>query len=417
MVNDFAKSEVGAQAQAVLLERFASKDNWLSEWWLNHVYLAYRDSIALTFNWYGVDRPGVLPATQCERAAKLIRAIMRFKATFDSKSLETVCVGPVPLSMGDQYRYLWNSSRRPGEHMDELVAAPVDSPRNYVIVLRKHQFYVLPLVNASGEVLSGAEIENQLEYIVKDADALSDADKSVPVGVLTADNRTRWFHTRNALESLSPANKRSLALIENAMFAVSLDDDPTPETTAEIARAIWHGDGKSRWFDKSFNLVITQNSHAGVSAEHSFADAPIVASVLDYSFALEPTEELDHSVARAMLNPPERLKFTSNDEINAAIGAATQVVQGYIQAVDLAAIHFQQYGKGIIKEARMSPDGFVQAALQYAYYKVTNKFTLTYESSMTRLFKAGRTETVRSCTNEMKAFVEAMASTRATRDM
>lgn len=35
-------------------------------------------------------------------------------------------------------------------------------------------------------------------------------------------------------------------------------------------------------------------------------------------------------------------------------------------------------------------------------------FCLTYESSMTRMFRDGRTETVRSCTSEAVAFVRAM---------
>lgn len=38
------------------------------------------------------------------------------------------------------------------------------------------------------------------------------------------------------------------------------------------------------------------------------------------------------------------------------------------------------------------------------------KFCLTYEASMTRLFREGRTETVRSCTNETCAFVKAMVN-------
>ena len=35
-------------------------------------------------------------------------------------------------------------------------------------------------------------------------------------------------------------------------------------------------------------------------------------------------------------------------------------------------------------------------------------FCLTYEASMTRLFREGRTETVRSCSSEGCAFVKAL---------
>lgn len=41
------------------------------------------------------------------------------------------------------------------------------------------------------------------------------------------------------------------------------------------------------------------------------------------------------------------------------------------------------------------------------------KFCLTYEASMTRLFREGRTETVRSCTVQTCAFVRAMMDEKA----
>ena len=54
----------------------------------------------------------------------------------------------------------------------------------------------------------------------------------------------------------------------------------------------------------------------------------------------------------------------------------------------------------------MSPDAYIQMALQLAYYKDSGgKFALTYEASMTRLYLQGRTETVRSFTQEIKDFV------------
>jgi hypothetical protein len=46
------------------------------------------------------------------------------------------------------------------------------------------------------------------------------------------------------------------------------------------------------------------------------------------------------------------------------------------------------------------------------------RFSLTYEASMTRLFREGRTETVRPCTAESVAWVHAMAgNTASVRDL
>ncbi|KNC72427.1 hypothetical protein SARC_15014 [Sphaeroforma arctica JP610] len=61
-----------------------------------------------------------------------------------------------------------------------------------------------------------------------------------------------------------------------------------------------------------------------------------------------------------------------------------------------------------IKKIKVSPDGFVQQALQLAFHRTHGFIPQTYESSMTRLYQAGRTETVRSATPESSAFVMAM---------
>uniref|UniRef100_A0A1I8GZ46 G_PROTEIN_RECEP_F1_2 domain-containing protein n=1 Tax=Macrostomum lignano TaxID=282301 RepID=A0A1I8GZ46_9PLAT len=54
-------------------------------------------------------------------------------------------------------------------------------------------------------------------------------------------------------------------------------------------------------------------------------------------------------------------------------------------------------------------------ALQLAYFRDSGgQFCLTYEASMTRLFREGRTETVRSCTNESCKFVRAFEAGIAT---
>lgn len=66
------------------------------------------------------------------------------------------------------------------------------------------------------------------------------------------------------------------------------------------------------------------------------------------------------------------------------------------------------YGKGLMKANSISPDAYIQMALQLAYYRDAGRFNLTYEASMTRLFREGRTETVRPCTIESSKWVKAM---------
>jgi len=89
--------------------------------------------------------------------------------------------------------------------------------------------------------------------------------------------------------------------------------------------------------------------------------------------------------------------------------------QKLINDIDLHLHHFEVYGKGFVKKAKISPDAWVQMALQVAYMKESGTFALTYESSMTRLFKHGRTETIRPVTIESRKFVEAFFNPEVTK--
>jgi carnitine O-acetyltransferase len=62
--------------------------------------------------------------------------------------------------------------------------------------------------------------------------------------------------------------------------------------------------------------------------------------------------------------------------------------------------------------AKVSPDSFIQQALQLAWYKDQEYASATYESASTRGFLHGRTETIRSVTTDSRAFVKAMLDTK-----
>ena len=94
----------------------------------------------------------------------------------------------------------------------------------------------------------------------------------------------------------------------------------------------------------------------------------------------------------------------------------------------MALLPWNEYGKGFIKKTRVSPDAYIQMVLQLTFRRVRRvthfwikilfqnqgRFCLTYEASMTRLYREGRTETVRSCSNDSVAFVNAMLDANAT---
>lgn len=116
------------------------------------------------------------------------------------------------------------------------------------------------------------------------------------------------------------------------------------------------------------------------------------------------------------LTPPHpiRLQWEIKHECQAAIDTALKLANTLIADLDLRIYVHHKYGKGFMKRCRVSPDAYLQMALQLAYYRDAGKFSLTYEASMTRLFREGRTETVRPCTIESSNWVKAMEDKKST---
>ena len=61
-----------------------------------------------------------------------------------------------------------------------------------------------------------------------------------------------------------------------------------------------------------------------------------------------------------------------------------------------------------MKKHKLSPDAWVQLVKQLAFQKMYGRPGVTYESAQTRKFKKGRTEVIRSASNEASTWVRAM---------
>jgi carnitine O-palmitoyltransferase 1 len=54
--------------------------------------------------------------------------------------------------------------------------------------------------------------------------------------------------------------------------------------------------------------------------------------------------------------------------------ASNETAQELIKNVEMALLVFQDYGKGFIKTCKVSPDAYLQMALQLTYYRVSPSF-------------------------------------------
>ncbi|KAA0704473.1 Carnitine O-palmitoyltransferase 1, liver isoform [Triplophysa tibetana] len=412
------EGSLGNRLQWYLKLKAMWASNYVSDWWEEYVYLRGRGPIMVNSNYYGMDFLYVTPTPiQAARAGNTLHACLLYRRKLNREEIKPSRVPGlnVPLCAA-QCERIFNTTRIPGVETDSLVHWQ-DS--EYVAVFHRGRYFRLWLYHA-GRMLSPREIEHQVQSILDDPSP--PAPGEAKLAALTAGDRIPWAQARKDFFSAG-VNKRSLDCIEKAAFFVALDDDEQgmmgddPAGNLDrYAKSLFHGKCYDRWFDKSFTVVLYKNGKNGLNAEHSWADAPVMAHLWEYvmttdCFQLGYNEEghckgeVDSSLPR-----PQRLSWDISAECQERVERSLTVAQALADDIDFHVYPIQEFGKGAIKKCKISPDAFIQIALQLAYYRNRGTFTLTYEASMTRLFREGRTETVRSCTSESYAFVKALES-------
>lgn len=279
------------------------------------------------------------------------------------------------------------------------------------------------------------------------------------------------FQNQKHLLSLSPHNHTTLEAINHSLFALSLDHYtyisppayPTPppspslshpsplikpDSTTEIHDHLQnlrssHSDqpARNRWHDKTFTLVVEANTRAGAVGEHSPVDALVPNLVGEYACR----EGLDESAYCEMdegdgvgciIGGWRRLDWVVDGRIRRECVEAEERARRVVQNSDAALLVYDAYGRDYIRNEGMyffttltvsfltqlcvagfPSDAYVQMSIQLAYYKIHKSFTATYETALTRMFKNGRTEAIRSFTKDSRAWVLAMSdsSTSASR--
>ncbi|KAL2092652.1 hypothetical protein ACEWY4_012450 [Coilia grayii] len=412
LVNDFLHSGVGERLQKGLERRARKTENWVSDWWLQ-AYLDSRMPVAVYTS------PGViLPRMhfqdrqgQMRFAAKLIAGVLSFKKMIDNDTLPVQQMRGKPLCM-DQYYHVLSSCRLPGPKRDTVVNYAIAmTPPTHITVVHNFQFFILDVYNSDGTPLAVDQIYMQLEKIWNS----SLQTNKEPIGLLTSQHRNTWGKAYNNLIK-DKTNKESVRAIEKSIFTVCLDA-PLPRVSDElyhsrVAAQMLHGGGSrwnsgNRWFDKTIQFIIGEDGSCGLTYEHAPTEGPPIMYLVDYVVEYMKRTQLP----RAPMIPlpmPQKLRFNITPEIKKDIEKAKQNMNMMVHDLDVRAFIFSDYGKDVPKAHKLSPDGFVQMAMQLAYYRMYKECCSTYESASLRMFRLGRTETIRSTSVESLAFVTAM---------
>ncbi|XP_065051829.1 carnitine O-acetyltransferase-like isoform X3 [Rhopilema esculentum] len=369
---------IGKSLQKGLVRRSKQVENWLKEWHDDESY--FRPDTPVIFN----ASPGIAFPKQTfssnldylRYAATAVKAVLEFKSLIDYEGLQTDISRSRPTAM-DQYGKILSSCRVPHPRKDYLVTSRGMNSRHIIVMCNEQAFEIDAY--RKGEIISVSEILKQLREVVamKEAEA-----KPHCIGALTTTCRRLWGQTFNKLQQ-DPVNRKSLERIIQSVFVLCLDK-PNRIVQREISEGedivrsvsinqMLHGCGTennscNRWFDKVFQLIISEDGHVGCCYEHSAAEAPPVQRLCDY------------------------------------------IIKKWLVAdADMQFIRYNGFGKNIPKANKLSPDACIQLGLQLAFFRLHGHIPPTYETASTKWFRLGRTETIRTASIASKAFCESMA--------
>jgi carnitine O-acetyltransferase len=403
------KGGPGERLQEALIayDRQPEVSSWLDLFWQTR-YFGRRDRIALNANVFLLF-PDVR-MSQTERAASLIVRAIAFKQAVDEDRLPVDRWRGRPLCML-QYKYLFATTRIPGLVQDTVrapytSAQPGPSLARHIAVFHKGRIVRMDVIAPDCVPYHIDAIERGLDAIKASIGAPATTDESV--GYLTTSARADWAAARAELIAAHPDNAAALEMIETALFNVGLDE-VSPEDQLAACNNLLYGSSANRWYDKAISLVVTANGAAGVNAEHAMIDGMALMGLVD---ALHAGNDAQATATKSIpAFAPVGFKLT--DDLREKTRSAARSFKDYGDTTASMLFAFDAFGANDVKEWGLSPDAFVQLALQLAHVRTKGFVGATYESIATRQFDHGRTEAMRVVTPEILQFVAAMQDAAA----
>eukprot|EP01147_Barroeca_monosierra_P001871 gene1871-4967_t len=445
LAREFATSDGAILQEKIIAENKAKYSSYISQPWFD-MYLRYREPLPINMNPQLTmkDDPDPVKHDQVPRAANLIYAAVAFYRTLRDEQLQPdiyhtkphrsqtslfnnlvkmtpdkvawftgYLFGAFALDMS-QYTNLFRSTRIPLPGRDQLVVFD-ESQARHIIIQYGHNFYKLNVLHPDGTAIPEAEIAAALADITSSPPSTD----IPPLGAATTLNRDAWADLRNRIMSASSRNTQHLVDIDSALFAVCLEDmkpgSPpmtplgvtTPNEIVEVTECMLYGTGRNRWFDKSFQLIVTRNARTAVNFEHAWGDGVAVLRFFDeiYKESIGSSPAKPHPGEQA-----QKLTFDFPNDITEALNKAAADFDNFRSSVELKVLQTQAMNTDLLKKYNLGVDGTLQMSFQLAYYRMFGENASTYESASTAGFKHGRTETIRSCTIQSDKFVKAFAS-------
>ncbi|EGT42655.1 CBN-CPT-4 protein [Caenorhabditis brenneri] len=411
------------QRYAWLLHKFS--ENYVTSLWETYIYNAGRYPLLINSSVAQCTMYGPSDLVQAYQVARLIYIETIANLALDRQKYLAVGDG---LMSTRHYKNIYNGCRIPGAQYDHF---KWNEPAKHVIVVHNCTWYKLDVCDANGRLYSVDELAKII------AEMMERDDKSTgfirKVASLTTDGRTEWSVNRQKFFIDNKHNRQLLELIETAQFVMSVDGDLNwgVESTAQLSKYMKDmlaGDGSNRWVDKTMNYAVDASGRAGATGEHSPCDGAeldhLCENVLnvDKQILVSPTKEQQLEIMkmsdeeRKTLKLAKKLDFHEVEGMESEINRCFEQHQNASDDLHMHSLAFTDFGKGRVKKCGISPDGFLQMAIQLANYYDQGKFVLTYEPGSVRFYANSRTETLRPVTDASCKFVRAMLNEESTQE-
>ncbi|KAH6695162.1 choline/Carnitine O-acyltransferase [Plectosphaerella plurivora] len=434
-VQEFLQQD-GPELQEKLRRYAEGKTSYIEQFWYDS-YLNFDNPVVLNLNPFFLLEDDPTPArnNQVTRAASLVVSALEFVRAVRREELPPDKIKGTPLCMY-QFSRLFGTARVPTENGCQIVQDP-DS--KHVVVMCHGQFYWFDVLDDNSDVImTEKDISINLQTIIDDAaqTSIQDAAKGA-LGVLSTENRKIWSGLREVLTREPGSNNAdSLAIVDSALFVLCLDYTEAADVDAlcgnmlcgthQVERGVQIGTCTNRWYDK-LQIIVCKNGSAGINFEHTGVDGHTVLrfasdvytdTILRFARTINgqaPTLWATTSPDPSRRDPasfgdvhttPHKLEWDMVPELNIAVRFAETRLADLIEQNEFRTLDFKHYGKNFITSTGFSPDAFVQMAFQAAYYGLYGRVECTYEPAMTKTFLHGRTEAIRSVTDESVNFVQ-----------
>ncbi|KAI2632381.1 choline/Carnitine O-acyltransferase [Hypoxylon sp. NC1633] len=434
-VQDFLKKD-GPELQKKLQEYAVGKTSYIEQFWYDS-YLNFDNPVVLNLNPFFLLEDDPTPArnNQVTRAASLVVSALEFVRAVRREELPPDTIKGVSLDMY-QYSRLFGTARVPTENGCQIEQDP-DS--KHIVVLCHGQFYWFDVLDDNSDlIMSERDISINLQTIIDDAaqTPIQEAAKGA-LGILSTENRKIWSGLRDVLTKEEGSNNADcLGIVDSALFMLCLDyTEPSTAAalcqnmlcgTNDVVKGVQIGTCINRWYDK-LQIIVCKNGSAGINFEHTGVDGHTVLrfasdlytdTILRFARTIngkapslwktaspDPSKRDPESFGDVNTHP-HKLEWDMSPELNIAVRFAETRLADLISQNEFECLDFAGYGKNYITSAGFSPDAFVQMAFQAAYYGLYGRIECTYEPAMTKAFLRGRTEAVRTVSEESVNFVQ-----------